>query len=147
MANVVFNARERNLWLNSQDDVRRKISNDINSLAGHLGGWGINLTDSDGNDLSINEEFDFSYCEPPPRFKFGDHIITIDHIETRDFVGPAQAYRTAGKRGIIVGEEYSHGLCYRIIHDDDTVAYYDPDELELIVDPDELELIIETETT
>jgi hypothetical protein len=49
----------------------------------------------------------------------------------RDFSFIANRRRINGA-GIITGYSDSHGLCYRVLHDNETEAYYDPDELTIL---------------
>ncbi len=43
----------------------------------------------------------------------------------------AQKNRKWGASGKIIGHSDSHGLCYKVLHEDGTEGYYDPSELEL----------------
>lgn len=47
----------------------------------------------------------------------------------RDYTVEAQAFRKRVGHGEIVDHHDSHGLCYRVKHDDGTIGAYDPDEL------------------
>ena len=47
----------------------------------------------------------------------------------RDYSSEARIARKPGAAGTVTGHSDGHGLCYKVIHDDGTEAYYDPDEL------------------
>lgn len=55
---------------------------------------------------------------------------TTENPEIRaEFTSEAIASRKWGVKGIVIGHSDSHGLCYQVQHEDDTVAWYDPSEL------------------
>ena len=61
---VVLNDEEVKVWLKSYKK-RKHVANILNTLAGHLGGHGVDLVDERGRDLSMREELNgahvFSY--------------------------------------------------------------------------------------
>ena len=67
-------------------------------------------------------------------FNINDIVITNSSLEPRDFVLECQAERKTSAIGIITGLSTSHGLCFKVQHKRST-AYYDPDELTLILRP------------
>ena len=71
MAKVVFDKTEVAMWLHGENvpngwahhEFRKNVADALNILAGHMGGWGIDLVDEKGNDLSDpnDDEKTFSY--------------------------------------------------------------------------------------
>lgn len=58
----------------------------------------------------------------------------LDRVHTivrgpRDYTEKGISKRKCGLNGTVVDLSNSHGLCFKVIHDDGTSAYYDPDEL------------------
>lgn len=66
--------------------------------------------------------------EPPE----GERVITAPELGDRDFSKEAIKNRKPNAHGVIVGRSDSHGLCYKVQHEDGTIAYYDPDEIEIL---------------
>jgi len=66
MAKITFTNREKMIWLRNENNMRASIANTCNQLAGDLGGYGIDLIDEDGNDLSFhgNDDYTFQYACP-----------------------------------------------------------------------------------
>jgi hypothetical protein len=62
----------------------------------------------------------------------GQFVRTAERLEDRDFTICSLAERLPNALGAVVGSIDSHGLCYRVIHEDGTVGYYDPDELRTV---------------
>lgn len=62
------------------------------------------------------------------------HVKVADKIERRDFTDESEKKRAlrAGQSGQIIDQSDSHGLCYAVHFQDDGVAWFDPDELQLI---------------
>ena len=67
-------------------------------------------------------------------FNINDIVITNSMLESRDFLPESHAERKPSSIGIITGLSDSHGLCFKVQHKRST-AYYDPDELTLILRP------------
>jgi hypothetical protein len=63
------------------------------------------------------------------RTKAGTRVTTADKLDGRDYAADARLARRPAADGAIVGSSDSHGLCYKVLHEDGTEAYYDPDEL------------------
>lgn len=64
----------------------------------------------------------------------GTSVITKrTEIPTSDWTEEAIAARRFGVRGIVIQHHDSHGLCYKVRHEDDeTIGCYEPEELEVI---------------
>jgi acetylornithine/succinyldiaminopimelate/putrescine aminotransferase len=60
-------------------------------------------------------------------------VKVADVITKRDFTDEAEAKRAlhVDEKGKIVDQKRGHGLCYAVKFDDNTIAWYDPDELQL----------------
>ena len=62
-------------------------------------------------------------------------VRVVKEISPRDYTreGHEQRVKHVGKCGLVIKESNGHGLCYGVqFLFDSTIAYYDPDELELI---------------
>lgn len=104
MPKVIFDNRESALWMRGKssgkdpsgvhcqsipygwkyDQWRKEVSDAIYTLAGHMGGFGIDLTDQYGRSLSQPElELDFTYQPPDQvyRSKPGCKMITINDLK------------------------------------------------------------------
>ena len=68
MFQVILNATEKEQW-NKDYDYRCRVADAVNSIGGDLGGWGIDLEDESGNDLSVEYERD------------GDHVFSYGYYE------------------------------------------------------------------
>ena len=64
------------------------------------------------------------------RLEIGTKVKT-KKLGPRDFTKIANRLRCGGP-GIITGYSDAHGLCYRVFHDNEEEAYYDPDEVEVV---------------
>lgn len=128
MAKVILNQREKHFWINCKLKTKEYISNYLNGIAGELGGYGIDLVDDDGNDLSL-DGFNFSYAEPGKNFTLGSRVTTSRFLKNMPQVFDKTRYR--GVTGTIVRiDRLNDELCFHVFHDDDsTVGIYYPNEL------------------
>lgn len=58
--------------------------------------------------------------------------LTPDLSKRSDWTEAAWRSKRAGMTGKIVQHYDAHGLCYEIYHDDGTIGYYAPEELEVL---------------
>jgi hypothetical protein len=71
MAKIVLDRQEVRLFRKSGKvgkEIRKSLYESAMQIAGDLGGWGIDLVDEDGNDLST-EEYEYQYGRPKPEPK------------------------------------------------------------------------------
>lgn len=106
MPKVVFDKLEMELWLQGRstepspnpgvssnmipngwthEEWRTKVAEALHILAGHMGGYGVDLVSEDGTDLSdpTNEEQKFSYASPTKTYAavIGTSMITMSHLK------------------------------------------------------------------
>jgi hypothetical protein len=63
----------------------------------------------------------------------GDRVETVrPDVESDDWTQEAMASRRWGVTGSIVREHNSHGLCYRVRHDDGSHGVYEARELRVL---------------
>jgi hypothetical protein len=61
------------------------------------------------------------------RLKNGTKVRTCSVLTARSLA--AVEHRRGGDDGFVIGHSDSHGLCYHVIHPDNTTAWYNPEEL------------------
>jgi len=66
-----------------------------------------------------------------PPIQSGTQVVTLQpNVKMRrEWTEVGWASKKPGFRGRVVGHSDSHGLCYHVVHDDGTDAWYDPSEL------------------
>ncbi len=62
----------------------------------------------------------------------GTRVKTLTASGYNDWVETLKQSRQWGVAGTIEDYSDSHGLCYKVRHDDSTESWYDPEELEEI---------------
>ena len=63
----------------------------------------------------------------------GTKIQTVKQaVEAEDWTQEALASRKWGVTGTVIAHSDSHGLYYEVRHDDGTIGWYEPQELELL---------------
>lgn len=68
-----------------------------------------------------------------PALKVGTKVLTVETNHTsKDWDKKALASRRFGVVGTIIHESNSHGLCFKVEHEDGSIGYYDPWELDSI---------------
>lgn len=80
----------------------------------------------------------------PGQDNLGKKVTVVELGAGSDFVPPARDHARKGQQGVIAKYSNSHGLCYQVHHDDETWAWYNPNELEEVgakppVEDDDLE--------
>ena len=63
------------------------------------------------------------------RLKVGDIVVTTRDAKRKDWIGPRDC--RWGEWGTIVKVHDSHGVVYKVRHDDGMVVPYDADEVEI----------------
>jgi len=76
-----------------------------------------------------------------PPISPGTLVKTTEDTGCDDWTREALASRKWGVRGMVITHHDSHGLCYEVKHEDGTVGYYDPSEIEVVksINLDELQ--------
>lgn len=64
------------------------------------------------------------------KFQIGTIIKTTSDNGSDDWCNAGK--RSWNKNGIVIDRSDAHGLCYEIVHDDGSIAWYEPEELEVI---------------
>jgi len=109
MAKVILNKREAEIWrtgkanvpadrpeygvlpgtvpeTNSHDEWRQLVADGLHTLAGHLGGCGIDFVDEDGNDLSDPNDtygdMTFQYGDPLDHYTGSIETISINDLDS-----------------------------------------------------------------
>lgn len=67
-----------------------------------------------------------------PPISLGTLVKTIEDAGDDDWTEEALANRKWGVGGRVIGYSDSHGLCYEVEHEDGTVGWYNPSEIEVI---------------
>jgi len=61
--------------------------------------------------------------------QIGTQVLTTEDAGADDWAEEAKAKRKWGVTGTVVDRSDSHGLCYRVKHEDGSTAWYEPAEL------------------
>ncbi len=65
--------------------------------------------------------------------KRGTKVVTTQaNPEVTDWTEEALRTRQWGIKGEVICHHDSHGLCYKVCHEDETIGFYDPSEIEVI---------------
>ncbi len=74
-----------------------------------------------------------STAEKLRKIQVGDRVQTTqENPKVTDWAEDAKKSRQWGVLGNVTVEHGSHGVCYSVRHDDGTIGYYDPTELEFV---------------
>lgn len=65
------------------------------------------------------------------KFETGQRVRTAEDQGSSDWTSEAVEDRKWGVVGRIVDHSNSHGLCYKVEHEDGTTGWYEPGELDL----------------
>lgn len=66
-----------------------------------------------------------------PPIKYGTKVVTTEaNPEIDGWTEEALRNRQWGVKGTVIMHHDSHGLCYKVQHEDGTVGCYDPSELQ-----------------
>lgn len=68
-------------------------------------------------------------AKPRPTIPRGTKVKTTEDAGSTDWSDPARQHVKWGAVGIVLSHSDSHGRVYQVLHNDETVAWYEPEEL------------------